>query len=206
MPDWIPATPSPSSPRVEAFARAADRAVDGFARRWLATANLLLLAWCSLAALAPVLSTAGFQTANAAIFALFEPLCHQRRDRSLVLFGQPMACCERCFAIYGGLALFGLAFATARNLRPLPRTGIFLLALPMALDVLGQTVGWRESTTLWRTITGLAFAVGVGWLAFPSLERGFADSRLVTQARLGSGPGTQAAGPPPAMPQPGVRR
>ncbi len=64
-----------------------------------------------------------------------------------------MAFCWRNTAIYGGMFLFGLLYALARErkapwlrwlLKPIPFWGFLLFLLPMALDGLTHTLGLRD--------------------------------------------------------------
>lgn len=180
-----PPTPHPPlGPRATRAALAVDRAVYAFVRHWLAAANTLLLGWVALAALAPLLLASGHHPAASLIYALNRPFCHQRPDRSFHLLGEKMACCQRCFAIYGGLALVGLAFVAFRGLRPLAWPRFALCCLPIALDALTQAAALRESTLLLRVSTGALVAVGLAWAVFPALEHGFRDIRATLELRF----------------------
>lgn len=69
------------------------------------------------------------------------------------MFGYQAAFCWRNTAIYGGMFLFGLLYALARDrklpwlrwlLRPIPLWGLILLVLPMALDGTTHLLGLRD--------------------------------------------------------------
>jgi uncharacterized membrane protein len=157
-------------------ARCVDGIVASFARHWLAVLNIVLLVWLGLAALAPVLATAGHGVLASAVYALHRPLCHQRPERSFHLLGEKMACCERCFAIYGGAALFGLAFFTLRGLRPLAWSRFVLCCLPMAVDGVTQLLGLRESNSALRVVSGGLFAVSTTSTTAPAWVKRLARS------------------------------
>jgi uncharacterized membrane protein len=163
---------------------AVDRTIYAIARHWRLLVNSLFFSWLALAVLAPVLVASGRVSLGNALYAVFHPFCHQRTDRSFHILGEKMACCERCAAIYGGLLIFGLAYVAFRRLRPLPWRGLILLSLPIALDATSQAIGLRESTPFWRVATGLLFALGVGWMLFPFLDKGFSEMKATLERRF----------------------
>jgi uncharacterized membrane protein len=204
----LPAYPTPPvrDPRVVAFIIAVDRAVYAVARRWLIAVNAIFLAWIALATLAPVLMAAGYAAPSRFIYAVFQPFCHQRPDRSFHILGEKMACCERCAAIYGGFFLFGLGYVAIGRRRRLPWRGLALLSLPVLLDAATQAAGFRESSAFWRVTTGALFAFGLAWILFPYLDAGFADMRAKLETRfarlVAQGRARPLRGaPPPALPQ-----
>src|SRR5688500_17602174 len=70
---------------------------------WLATA-LLATGIAALAAATPLLGDGP----RAVVMALFDPLCHQRPERSFAAAGVQFALCHRCFGVAAGLALGAL--------------------------------------------------------------------------------------------------
>ncbi len=108
--------------------------------------------------------------------------------------GYKVALCERDVAIYGALFLLALLFARVRNrLRPVPILLYLFLGLgPIGLDGFSQILSeppfslWamRESTPLFRTVTGALFGVMNGWLALPYLEESMRETRLELTAKL----------------------
>ena len=181
---------------------AADRAIYRFARHWLLAVNVLALPFALLPLVAPVLRAAGSEALAAPTYAFFGAICHQRDDRSFHAYGEKLACCQRCFAIYGGVFALGLLFCCLRaslpDLRPLRPRWAALLCAPLAIDMLLQFAGVWDSNPFARAVTGLLFAVAVSWFLLPFLERGFAQmrhdlerrfARLVAQGRAGPLPG-----------------
>lgn len=108
--------------------------------------------------------------------------------------GYKVALCERDIAIYGALLLFTVFFSFTRHrLRPVPILLYLFLGLgPIGLDGFSQLLSeppfslWpiRESTPLFRTITGALFGLMNGWLALPYLEESMRDTRLELTAKL----------------------
>lgn len=108
--------------------------------------------------------------------------------------GYKVALCERDIAIYGALFLFSSFFALVRNrLRPVPILLYLFLGLgPIGLDGFSQLLSeppfalWpiRESTPLFRTVTGALFGLMNGWLALPYLEESMRETRLEITQKL----------------------
>jgi uncharacterized membrane protein len=175
---------------------AADRGIYRVARRWLLVANLLALPFALLPLLAPLFRAGGWEALARPAYGLFATVCHQKDNRSFHVYGEKMACCHRCFGVYGGLFLFGLIYAIlrsrAQSISPLKPVWLVLLAGPLVVDGLLSTAGVWESTWYLRLATGLLFAAAVTWTLLPYLEGGFAQirhdlerrfTRLVAQGR-----------------------
>src|SRR5262249_9050103 len=94
---------------------AADRAIYGIARHWLAFVNLISFGVVAGILIAPLLVASGHAGAAAPIYRFFGLFCHQRDERSFHIAGQKMACCERCFAIYTSILVAGLVVALLRR-------------------------------------------------------------------------------------------
>lgn len=104
--------------------------------------------------------------------------------------GYKMALCQRDIAIYGAMLIFGLIFSLSGNkIKPLPWYLWILIGLgPIGLDgfsqLLSQT-GWvifnwiplRESTPLFRVVTGAAFGLTTAWFGYPFLEESILENR-----------------------------
>jgi uncharacterized membrane protein len=105
--------------------------------------------------------------------------------------GYKMALCERDMAIYGGILLFGLAYAlTGRRIPPLHwMLWVLLGMLPIGLDGFSQLfsqIEWpwlqsilpyRESTPFLRVLTGALFGITTAWFAYPYMEESMSDTR-----------------------------
>lgn len=160
------------------IAAAIDRFVFRIVRRWLLFLECALFIYVAQMFLAPALVALGQRTLARPIYWFDGLFCHQRPDRSFYVFGQKMACCQRCAAIYGSIFLFGVFFVGLRSrLQPASFRTVGLLSVPIAIDGLTQLVGLRESTPALRVVTGALFSLGVGWFVFPHLEVAFAEMR-----------------------------
>jgi uncharacterized membrane protein len=149
-----------------------DAAMRALLRHWLATANLVNGLTVGGAALTPLLQARGWTPLATVLYLLYRPLCPQRPEHSYFIAGYKMAFEQRETAIYLGLTLGGLLFAPVRErLRPLNWRLLLVAALPLLIDVLSQTVGFRGSDWRWRTVTGIVFALALIWWAYPYLER-----------------------------------
>ncbi len=129
--------------------------------------------------------------------------------------GYKIPLCQRCLATHGALFLAALAFAPAyvrSRLRPPPLWLYALLGLgPIGLDGLSQLLSappfglWpiRESTPLFRTLTGGLFGLMNAWLALPYLEESMREARREVEAKLRR---AGALPPVPPRPTPAARR
>ena len=90
------------------------------------------------------------------IYSFGDYFCHQKSDRSLFINENQMPFCSRCTAIWFGIAI-GLAFMVfyVINLNNKFLLVIIIGILPLAIDGIGQLVGFWESTNLIRFITGI---------------------------------------------------
>ncbi|MCC6395542.1 MAG: DUF2085 domain-containing protein [Bacteroidetes bacterium] len=139
-------------------------------------AYLVILAgaflWCALIVAVPFLAHAG---GGASFWAdvLREPfhrVCHQLDGRSLHLWGEPIAVCSRCSAIYFAFLAGTLLYPLFRDVRRphAPSRALLILALmPMLLDVALGLVGIAEVTTSSRLVTGALFGLLIPFVVLP---------------------------------------
>lgn len=171
-----------------ALNRFANVVVHFITHHWLFAVNGTMALYLVLATLAPLLVAAGWELPGNAIYLLFRPICHQLPSRSYFLAGHPMACCQRCAAIYGAFLLGGVLFVVLRDrLRPLPWKAYLVLIAPLALDGISQLPGWRTSTWELRTLTGGLFGLATVWLVYPFFHRTMVEMRLLLQQTGGLG-------------------
>lgn len=158
---------------------------------WLVL-NLALGVFVALPALAPWFESAGWWLPGGLIRLAYAPLCHQLPSRSLVVCGEPMALCARCFALYAGFWAVGMLYSVVwlspwrghRPRDPIPWPVLVLCLAPMALDGGAQMAIWPEwseqgvrwhalweSTNALRLITGGLAGAGVGAWVYPLLAR-----------------------------------
>jgi uncharacterized membrane protein len=111
--------------------------------------------------------------------------------------GFKVAYCERDVAIYGAIFLGGLIFGLVRSrgirIKPLNFIVYAIVGIgPIAFDGFSQLFSqqpfnWlpmRESTPLFRVLTGSLFGLMNVWLAFPYLEESFSEIKADLYAKL----------------------
>jgi len=116
--------------------------------------------------------------------------------------GYKMALCERDMAIYGFVLVGGLLYGLLRrriNIKPLPVWAFLLFGLgPIALDGFSQlfsqylaalapglqAMPLRESTPLYRTLTGALFGFSLVWLTYPHIDQSMARTEAQQRAKL----------------------
>jgi len=108
--------------------------------------------------------------------------------------GYKIALCQRDVAIYGAILLFGLIFGlTGRRLPPLHwLVWILVGILPIAVDGFSQLFSqppfnflpYRESTPLFRALTGGLFGFMTAWFGYPMVEKSMAESRQYMSEKL----------------------
>lgn len=142
------------------------------ARHWLLVVNALAAIFAFLPALAPYLASVGQYTWSDPIYAFYRNyICHQLPSRSFVLWGQPMAYCERDTAIYTSILVAGLAFIFLRQrLRFLDWRLYFILIAPLAVDGILQLVGLYESSWEARVATGIPFGIANVAFIYPYFQ------------------------------------
>jgi len=115
---------------------------------WWALAPLALVA---AAASVPFFLNHGFLATGLALQRGFALVCHQRPERSFIIFGGTIAVCSRCLGIYLG-AVCGLLFRTSRSV------ALRLLIVAVALNLLDAA---SEVAGLHGNWLGVRFALGL---------------------------------------------
>ena len=119
-----------------------------------------------------------------------------RRFLGNEFMGYKTALCQRDMAIYSVILVFGLVFSlTGKKIKPIPWYVWVLFGLgPIGLDgfsqLLSQT-GWaifewiplRESTPLFRVVTGALFGLASAWFGYPYLEESIKENRNEMQLK-----------------------
>ncbi len=159
-----------------------------FARLTYAVILTGTLAWCALILIAPAAaSAAGFGPLGSIIYAFFSPLCHQIGSRSFCLFGEPLAVCGRCTAIYFGFLAGALAYPFIRRganilsrMRP-GRMYLVIATMPMLIDFTLEATGVCDSSNVIRAATGAWFGLLLPFLIIPGAVEGV--SQLVARPK-----------------------
>lgn len=163
------------SPRRQAFDRTLRQAFAGgtrmIARHWLLLLNATTGLTVAGAFGAAYLASVGQGAAAQAMYQALLLLCPQRPSHSFYLWGEKIALEQRVLAIYLAALFAGLLYGCLRGrVQSLDWRLALLLSVPMLVDVLSQTVGWRESDWLWRTTTGAVSGLAVSCWALPQID------------------------------------
>ena len=130
----------------------------------------LAITWCSLLLAPPLVAVLEGPSAEFSHLAyrFFSRICHQYDSRSLHIFGNPLAVCARCSAIYFGF-LGGIFIAALRSNTEWRRIVLWLtlVLLPMLTDVVLDGIGVHASNSFTRISTGLIFGIGSGIVLAP---------------------------------------
>jgi uncharacterized membrane protein len=133
---------------------------------WFGWSTALAVALCVIGvAVLPPFVGAGVREV---IMDAFAGVCHQLPERSPHMHGTPVALCDRCLGIYGGVALGVLAFpAIPRQADRIHRyAGLVLVValVPLGIDWIGPIInGWGNEA--WsRAGTGVLFGGVAGVL------------------------------------------
>jgi uncharacterized membrane protein len=133
--------------------------------------------WCALIVLpsAIVASSESFGNMGELVYSVFRPVCHQIDERSLMLFGEPLAVCARCSAIYFAFFVGTLLYPAVRRIdNPVmpPRWLLVVAMLPMLADVIPGMIGIHEVSILTRVITGGTFGLILPFVILPGAIEG----------------------------------
>ena len=136
-------------------------------RRLLALALLAQAIWLGGIVLAPYLASRGHDDMAGRLYDAYRPFCHQMAERSLMVFGEKMAVCARCFGIYAGALagtfVFIVAAAVGKGRGTVSIPAVLVALAPLAVDGVSQLLGLRESGTTLRLATGLLFGSAVAY-------------------------------------------
>jgi len=130
--------------------------------------------WCIAILSPPFLLTQDFSVIAFAVKKMFAPVCHQISERSISIVDIPLAVCARCSAMYFSF-FFGILFwkkLSSLSLFSFPN--VFIVLLPLALDVLVNISGISEQYSFFQTshlvrriVTGtlVGFSFGVAFVS-----------------------------------------
>ena len=154
---------------------------------WLAATNLLIGVVLLGAFATPLLAATGAADAAQQLHTWYLVLCPQRPEHSYFVLGQKTALEHREIAIFTAQLAAGLLYAlpTWRARSQLGFWSLVVLSLPMAVDVLSQMLGWRDSDWFARSWTGALFGVGSVFWIYPYVDEALGLAPT-TSATLGS--------------------
>jgi len=138
----------------------------------LTVAWALLVPAAAFAASRPSGEWTGGYVLALVVYRLGGLLCHQRPERSFVLFGAQLPVCARCAGIYAGAALTMAAASTwvrAPLGRPVDRRMLVLAAVPAALTLLFEWTTGRMPGHWIRALSGAPLGAVVAWVVYASI-------------------------------------
>jgi uncharacterized membrane protein len=110
------------------------------------------------------------------------------------ILGFKVALCERDVAIYAGILLFGIIYAISnRKIKPIHWILWILIGIvPIGLDGLSQLISqlplgllpYRESTPLFRIITGFLFGFITAWFGYPYVNESMTENQKYLVGKL----------------------
>jgi uncharacterized membrane protein len=140
------------------------------AYRLLAAGSAL---WCLAIVLPPLVRAfTGSGGAADALAAPFAAVCHQWDSHSLHLFGQKLAVCARCTAVYAGFLAGVLAAPSLRRRESTPLAWA-VAAGPILADVLLDLAPGYSPGVASRLVTGGFFGVAAALLLTPIIVDAF---------------------------------
>ncbi len=156
---------------VDRFADVLNRGFAILFRHWVAVATIWALITVGGAILTPWLASQGFGTLAQLLYWAYRPLCPQRPDHSFFIAGHKMAFEQRETAMFLAGAFAGPCYVVMRRTQfRVPGWIVVVVSIPMAIDVVNQSVGLRESDGVWRSLTGAMFTLGFALWAYPKLD------------------------------------
>ncbi|NIM00893.1 MAG: DUF2085 domain-containing protein [Acidobacteria bacterium] len=120
---------------------------------------------------------------------LYAPICHQKAERSLNLFGEVMAVCSRCSGLYFGATLAVLlALLMPRRLWWPHKTWFFAALLPTAVDAMLPWVGLPQLSLVPRHFVAWPAGFAAGWfVALGVAVLASADASFDRSVEVGDG-------------------
>ena len=92
-------------------------------------------------------------------------VCHQRVDRSFILFGEPMPVCARCTGIYLSGALGATAaWLTVQSMPRQTRVVLLAAAMPTVASVVVEWAGLMQPGNSVRALAALPVGAACGWI------------------------------------------
>ncbi len=128
--------------------------------------------WLLLIILAAILKSSDINLLNhisGYLYFLFEPVCHQIPERSLLINSEPLAVCTRCFAIYLGAFFILVLFVVWRKIHHINPNWVILFTVPTIMDFLLEKFGLYVNLPVVRFLTGLLFGASLIYLILYSI-------------------------------------
>lgn len=138
---------------------------------------LSILAIWIIGFLTPILFRIDNPVTNFLLIKSYSNLCHQENEKCIVLINQLMLVCARCAGIYLGTFIAGL-ISLFKKSNEINLSTIFIMSLPMLLDVIFSTIGIYNYSQTLAFITGLVFGSMIFMIVISELENLFFNRRI----------------------------
>jgi uncharacterized membrane protein len=106
---------------------------------------IFTLAWCALIVLAPVLKHYHKFEYSVFIYTFFSEICHQMPERSFYLFGEKLAVCQRCTAIYFSFLLGVILYPISQKYFSYRNGSKLVFIIPLAVLLSDFLLGFISS-------------------------------------------------------------
>jgi uncharacterized membrane protein len=133
--------------------------------------SLGLFLWLTGIVLAPVLAASEIKPLSylsSFLYFLYQPVCHQMADRSVLIDYIPMAVCVRCFAAYLGGWLLSIFYLKYKKITMWPTSIYLTLLIPFIFDFLLEKIHLYSNIGLVRFGTGMLLGIVIFQLFFLS--------------------------------------
>ncbi len=115
----------------------------------------LMFIWI-LGFLQPILFTQSDSLTNYFLKRIYSPVCHQERNKCIIIANHGMLVCARCAGIYFGALVAGITALLFQI--PYPKLKYLLIALlPLFFDVIFSSIGIYSYSKILACGTGLIF-------------------------------------------------
>ncbi len=152
-----------------------------FNRKILSLISLGLFLWLAGIVFAPVLASSEIkplQYLSSFFYFLYQPVCHQMADRSILIDHIPMAVCIRCFAVYLGGLFLSIFYLSYKKITMWSFSTYLILLIPVLFDFLLEKFNLYSDLSLVRFGSGLLLGIVIFQLLFLStvLHRDLAET------------------------------
>lgn len=112
------------------------------------------------------------------IYILYSPVCHQNVDKLICVDNSCSLLCARCLGIYLGVFItsFALLFIEPKNVIPIKY--LFILSIPLLLDVIFISLGVYSYLKLIALLTGIIFGSAAFYYFYNGIEIFLYEKRI----------------------------
>ncbi|OGI21077.1 MAG: hypothetical protein A2287_01645 [Candidatus Melainabacteria bacterium RIFOXYA12_FULL_32_12] len=136
----------------------------------------LSLIWLLILFIGPYLYTLGngFEFVREVYYQVFHIICHQKPERSYLIWGYQMPVCVRCFGIYLGIFLGAIIYPFFKKFSntDIPKFKyLWFFLTPLIVDGLCQTLSLYDSPHYMRLFTGILASGGLAFYFLPLINQ-----------------------------------